>query len=236
MDFPRLRLPRNFYYTGPFVDEAARPPIQFPWRQLDGRPLVYASLGTARAVKPAIFRFIAEACNELDLQLVISLGGRSDPEIFGDLPGRPLVIKEAPQLELLKKAAVVITHSGLNTVLETLMEGKPILAIPIAYDQPAIADRLAWLGVSEVLPLEALATKQVRIALEKLLNNESYRNAAVDLQGRIRHACGLTHAVDLIEAALKKIQVATESVSPRHNLRGSFTPYIPPGLRNRGVE
>jgi len=212
MDFPRLRLPRNFYYTGPFVDEAARPPIQFPWRQLDGRPLVYASLGTARAVKPAIFRFIAEACNGLDLQLVISLGGRSDPEISEDLPGRPLVVKEAPQLQLLKKAKIVITHSGLNTVLEALMEGKPILAIPIAYDQPAVADRLAWLGVSEVLPLDGLATKQIRIALERLLNNESYRNAAVDLQGRIRNACGLRRAADLIEAALEKIRVAAEPV------------------------
>ena len=212
MDFPRPRLPRNFYYTGPFVDEAARPPIQFPWRQLDGRPLVYASLGTARAVKPAIFRFIAEACNELDLQLVISLGGRDDPAISDDLPRRPLVVKQAPQLQLLKKADIVITHSGLNTVLEALMEGKPILAIPIAYDQPAVADRLAWLGVSEVLPMEGLRTKQIRMALERLLNNKSYRNAAVDLQARIRNACGLTHAADLIEAALETIRFATEPV------------------------
>ena len=204
MDFPRLRLPRNFHYTGPFVDESARPHIQFPWRQLDGRPLAYASLGTARAVTPAIFRFIAEACDSLDLQLVISLGGRGDPEIFDDLPGRPLVVKEAPQLQLLKKAEIVITHSGLNTVLEALMEGKPILAIPLAYDQPAVADRLAWLGVSEVLPLEGLATKQIQMAIEKLLDNKSYRNAAADLQGRIRNACGLTHAADLIETTLTK--------------------------------
>jgi zeaxanthin glucosyltransferase len=204
MDFPRLRLPRNFHYTGPFVDESARPHVQFPWRLLDGRPLVYASLGTARAIKPTIFRYIAEACNELDLQLVISLGGRSDAEVSDDLPGRPLVVKEAPQLQLLKKAEIVITHSGLNTVLEALMQGKPILAIPIAYDQPAVADRLAWLGVSEVLPLDGLAAKHIQISLEKLLDNKSYRNAAADLQSKIRNACGLTHAADLIEAALKK--------------------------------
>ena len=49
------------------------------------------------------------------------------------------------------------------------MEGKPILAIPIAYDQPAVADRLAWLGVSEVLPLDGLETEQTQIALKKLL-------------------------------------------------------------------
>ncbi len=119
------------------MDENARPSIEFPWRRFDGRPLVYASLGTTRAAQPEILYFIAEACNELNLQLVISLGGRGNPEMFEDLPGRPLVVKDAPQLELLKRADIVISHGGLNTVLETLMEGKPIIAIPIAYDQPA---------------------------------------------------------------------------------------------------
>ncbi len=46
LDFPRSKLPDNFYYTGPFVDETARPTVEFPWNRLDGRPLIYASLGT----------------------------------------------------------------------------------------------------------------------------------------------------------------------------------------------
>jgi len=204
LDFPRSRLPRNFYYTGPFVDESARRSIQFPWHRFDGRHLVYASLGTARAAQPQTLHFIAQACNELNLQLVISLGGRGNPEMFEDLPGQPLVVKDAPQLELLKKADIVISHGGLNTVLETLMEGKPIIAIPIAYDQPAVANRLSWLGVAEVISIDELVMKQIHTALQKLLHNQSYRNVAVDLRDKIRNARGLERAADLIEAALEK--------------------------------
>ncbi len=143
LDLPHATLPNNFYYTGPFVEEGARPPIAFPWDRLDGRPLIYVSLGTSRKIAPAIFHMIAEACQGLDVQVVISLGGSRSPSILEALPGDPLVVKEAPQLELVKVATVVINHAGINTVLETLMEGKPMIAIPITHDQPALAARLA---------------------------------------------------------------------------------------------
>ncbi|WP_396127412.1 glycosyltransferase [Acidicapsa acidisoli] len=203
LDFPRSSLPRNFYYTGPFVDDA-RPQVEFPWHRLDGRPLVYMSLGTARAVHSTIFRLVAKACNELNLQLVITLGGRSIPESFGDLVGRPVVVKEAPQLELVKRAKIVVTHSGLNTALETLRQGKPILAIPTGYDQPAVADRLAWLGVAEVLPAEGATRDQVISSLQKLLANQSYSTAALALRGKIRNVNGAERAADLIESALER--------------------------------
>ncbi len=202
LDFPRGMLPRNFFYTGPFVDEAARPSVEFPWNRLDERPLIYASLGTARN-NEAIFRLIAEACQGPNLQLVISLGGRLDPAIFHDLPGRPLVVRYAPQLELLKRADVVITHGGLNSVLETLMEGKPMIAIPMGYDQPAVASRLAWLRIAEVLPKETLSANQLSLALAKILNTTSYRDAAKELQARIRSARGLERAVEVMEEALE---------------------------------
>ena len=152
----------------------------------------------------AIFRFIAEACNGLDVQLVISLGGRLDPEMLDGLPGQPLVVREAPQLELLKKAEIVITHGGVNTVLETLIEGKPMIVIPIAHDQPAVAARLAWLNVAEVLSAESLSAKQISSALVNLLSNPSYRDTARDLQARIRSARGLERAAEVIEEAIEK--------------------------------
>jgi zeaxanthin glucosyltransferase len=204
LDFPRSTLPSNFYYTGPFVDESARPVVEFPWNRLDNRPLLYASLGTTRKRQPGIFHWISEACNDLNLQLVISLGGRGNPQDFADLPGLPVVVRDAPQLELIKRAEIVITHGGLNTVLETLLEGKPMIAIPTAYDQPAVAARLAWLKVAEVLPARNVSAEQLYFALSKLLNNTSYRDAALELQARIRSVHGLERAVAIIEDALEK--------------------------------
>lgn len=52
-------------------------------------------------------------------------------------------MKSAPQLELLKRASVCITHAGFNTVIESLANGVPQVAIPITHDQPGVAARIA---------------------------------------------------------------------------------------------
>jgi len=213
LDFPRSTLPNNFYYAGPFVDETARPFVDFPWSRLDGRPFIYASLGTVKKNgHPSVFRFISEACKGVDLQLVISLGDRHEPESGDDLPGDPLVVRYAPQLELLKRARLVITHGGPNTVFEALMEGKPMIAIPMAHDQPAIADRLAWLNVAEVLPIEKLSAERLRLALEKLLSDASYSDAAMKIGAKIRSEQGLERAVDVIEVTLRATPLTSEQV------------------------
>jgi MGT family glycosyltransferase len=211
LDLPRSKLPTNFFYTGPFVDEAGRAFVEFPWSRLDGRPLAYASLGTTRKSGTAIFHRIAEACSRLDLQLVISLGGRRDPAMFSDLPGKPLVVGNAPQLELLKRAQIVISHAGPNTVLETLMQGKPLLALPMTLDQPAVAARLAALGVAVVLPAKIRSAEQIRTALLKVHNDPSYWNAAQKLQSEMQSLRGLERAADIIEEALSKLRDSAPS-------------------------
>ena len=202
LDFPRSTIPINFQYTGPFVDQSARPPVEFPWDRLDGRPLIYVSLGTSRKIQAHIFRIIAEACEGLGLQIVMSLGGRRDPEMFAGLPGSPLIVREAPQLKLIKIAAIVINHAGINTVLETLMEGKPMIAIPITHDQPAMAARLAWLHVAEVIPEKRLSAKNLRAAVLRVLHDPSYGAVAREIQEKIQSSRGLERAVEVIERCL----------------------------------
>jgi MGT family glycosyltransferase len=223
LDFPRSRLPGNFYYTGPFASEAARPHVDFPWDRLDGRPIIYASLGTTRNMQAFVFRLVAEACLDLHLQLVISLGGRFDPAMFSDLPGKPLVVKFAPQLELLRLAKIVITHGGPNTVFEALMEGKPMVAIPLAHDQPAVAARLARLGIAEVLPVMRLSASKIRSAVKKVLNDPGYRDAAVTMQAELHSLHGLERAADVIgEALAKDFSVRLDSVANQKREAGDL--------------
>jgi len=217
LDLPRSRLPGNFHYTGPFANRKARPHVDFPWDRLDGRPIIYASLGTTRNVQAFVFCLVAEACQDLDLQLVISLGGRFDPEMLPDLPGDPLVIKYAPQLDLLKLAKVVITHGGPNTVFEALMEGMPMVAIPLAHDQPAVAARLVRLGIAEVLPVMRLSATKIHRAVAKVLNDPSYRCAAVKMQTKLLSLHGLQRAADVIEERLLQYAVTRERGSPAGN-------------------
>jgi UDP:flavonoid glycosyltransferase YjiC (YdhE family) len=74
-------------------------------------------------------------------------------------PENVIVVATAPQLELLKRADLCITHAGLNTVLEALGQGVPLLAVPIGYDQPGVAARIAHHRVGEFLEIERLTPR-----------------------------------------------------------------------------
>ncbi|HEX5283618.1 MAG TPA: glycosyltransferase [Bryocella sp.] len=202
LDEERAELPDRFFYTGPFVDASARPPVDFPWHQLTGQPLIYVSLGTTRKADPEIYQRIASACSGLDLQLVITLGGRRNLEEFANLCGNTIVVSNAPQLELLKRADLVITHAGPNTAIETLLSGLPMLALPLALDQPAVAARLKSLGVAEALPPQHCSEDEIRAAVHRLLTQDRFRDAARTIQAQLQSLRGIEQAGCIVEEAL----------------------------------
>ena len=199
----RGKKPSGLHHTGPFLHPGQRPPVDFPWGRLDGRPLVYASLGTLQNGSEPIFRTIANAFVGVNAQLVISLGGGLDPAKLGKLAGDPLVVRFAPQLEILKQANMVITHAGLNTVLEALCEGLPMIAVPLGNDQPGVAARLKARGACVVVSRHRLNAARLREAVMLVMNDAGYRQAARDLQQAIQHLDGPERAADLIEQVLK---------------------------------
>jgi UDP:flavonoid glycosyltransferase YjiC (YdhE family) len=202
LELPGRHLRPGFYHTGPWTDAAGRAPVNFSWEALDrSRPLVYASMGTLQNGILATFRMIAEACAGLDLQLVISLGGGQDPALLGDLPGDPVVVGYAPQLELIRRSALTISHGGLNTVLESLERGVPMVVLPVTYDQPGVGARVEWSGVGRSIPVRKLSIDRLREAIRIVLGNPAYRERAGCFQSSIETADGLNRAADLIEGA-----------------------------------
>ena len=197
-EFPRQNLPAHFHFTGPFHNPATRKSVPFPFEQLTGKPLIYASMGTILN-HSEVFQTIASACEGLDAQLVISLGGGATPESLPPLPGNPTVVGYAPQLELLRKAALTITHAGMNTSLESLSNGVPMVAIPVMNDGPGVGARIAYTGVGEVVSLKELSVSKVRSAIGKVLNQESYKQRAIEMQGAIGRSGGVKKAADIIE-------------------------------------
>ena len=160
--------------------------IAFPWERLDGRPLVYASLGTLQNSREAVFRCFADACRELDVQLVISHGGGLTDAQVSNLPGSPLVVRYAPQEELLARAQLTLTHAGLNTVLDSLTHGVPIVAVPITYEQPAIARRVEWHGCGKSISHSALNVRRLRRTLIDVMDDPGYRDAAARIRRGFR--------------------------------------------------
>ncbi|MDJ0796122.1 MAG: glycosyltransferase [Calothrix sp. MO_167.B12] len=198
-EFPRKELPQCFHFTGPYSNPASREHVSFPYEKLTGQPLIYASMGTIQNRLLWIFERIAEACVGLNAQLVIALGGGATPESLPELPRNTLVVGYAPQLELLQKATLTITHAGMNTTLESLSNGVPMVAIPIANDQPGVAARIAWTGTGEVVSLGKVSVKRLQKAIRQVLTEDSYKQNALRLQEAIRRSGGVSRAADIVE-------------------------------------
>ena len=201
-EFPRKELPSVFHFTGPYSNSVSREPASFPYEKLSGQPLIYASMGTVQNQLLWIFQIISEACVGLDVQLVIALGREADLASLPELLGNPIVVGYAPQLELLQEASLTITHAGLNTTLESLSNGVPMVAIPITNDQPGVAARIVWTGTGEVIPLNILTTEKLRRAIARVFTQDSYKKNALRLQEAIYHAGGGHSAADIIEQAV----------------------------------
>jgi zeaxanthin glucosyltransferase len=177
--------------------------VEFPWERLTGEPLIYASMGTRMNGRSDVFRtIVAGIAKQKDLQLVLSLGDQVNPDQIGPAPRNAIIVKRAPQLELLKQTSVCITRAGLDTVLESLAQGVPQVAIPVSYDQPGVAARIADKKTGVVTSLDKLTADHLSTLLNEVLNDSTYRENAPKLQTAIAKANGLSVAADLVEESL----------------------------------
>jgi zeaxanthin glucosyltransferase len=210
-DFEQAVVPESIVYSGPFVDRFGRVEVEFPWQRLDGRPLIYVSMGTVQNHVKRIFQTILSSCSALSLQAVVSLGGGVlQPDDFDPLPDNAFVVHFAPQLDVIARSAIVVCHGGMNTVMEALSMGKPLIAIPIADDQPGVAARIRNVGAGLTLSARSFSASEFRGALERVLYDRRYRDSAERMKSVITKRPGVTVAADVIERAL----TATRFISP----------------------
>jgi zeaxanthin glucosyltransferase len=202
-DFPSSHWPHQFHHTGPFHDGSGRKDPDFPWNRLTGEPLIYVSMGTLQNGLEGVFSTIAQAVGErAGMQLVLSIGPVLDPQQIESLPANAIVVDRAPQIELLKRSALCITHAGLNTTLEALTQGVPLVAIPVTNDQPGVAARIAYTKTGTFVPLKELKVSRLTLLIDRVLRNPEYRENADRLRQVIADTNGLEKAVDLLEEAL----------------------------------
>jgi zeaxanthin glucosyltransferase len=200
-DFLRTALPPVFHHVGPLRGPPR--PSSFCMPARDGRPLVYASLGTLQGGRVSLFRRICEAAQQLELQLVIAHGGGLDRRAATSLPGRPAVFDFVPQDEVLRHANLAVLHGGLNTVMDALAAAVPIAAIPIAFEQGAIAARLAHAGAGRRVARRFLTAGRLAAAMQDVLTTPAYAEAAKRIAAEISRAGGVARAADIVETVLQ---------------------------------
>ena len=100
-----------------------------------------------------------------------------------------------------RRSALTISHGGLNTALESLARGVPMVVLPVTYDQPGVGARVEWVGVGRSIPVGRLTVDRLRDAVCIVLGNPAYRERAGQFRTSIEAADGLNRAADLIESA-----------------------------------
>src|SRR5262252_1006209 len=159
-------------------------------------------MGTLQNGLIDIFRSLTQAATGLkELQFVLAVGGQLDPKQLGAVPANVIVVSHAPQIELLKRTSVCITHAGLNTVLESLASGVPMLALPITNDQPGVAARIAEKKVGVVLSPDHASPQNFVAAINQVLGDSTFRDNAQSMQEPIRITDGLSIAAGILERA-----------------------------------
>ena len=209
-DFPARRPPDHLHYVGHLSATRPQSVEDFPWERLDGRPLIYASAGTIAIERNGkALRRILEACVGVDAQLVMGLGQWVDgggvrnlvqPDI---MPDNAIVVGFAPQIKLLERADLMITHGGINSVNEALLNGVPLVVMPRDGDQPGAAARVAAAGVGLTTSFDRTPAEQLRKLIVRALNDTDIRAKAKRMQQAISSAGGAIHAAEITERALQ---------------------------------
>jgi zeaxanthin glucosyltransferase len=195
---------RLVFYAGPEIDlDRAEDP--FCWDQLrSDRPLIYCSLGSQLDMKGEIsrrlIRTVIDAVTQRpDWQLVVSLGSRLEPQEFGPLPPHVHLSRWVPQMQMLARASVMITHAGVGTVKECIISRVPMLAVPLMRDQFSCAERIVHHGLGLRGDIEHIKTEELSSMLAQLIADDSCRKRVEAMSEEFRRVEALNIGVDLIE-------------------------------------
>lgn len=198
-DLPREHKPDHFHAVGPL--RAARSDAQGEWPVVPNQPFIFASLGTLQGGRLSMFKQMAVACSQLHAQLLIAhCGGlTSDQERLLIQAGATWITDFAPQQWAMNHADAVITHGGLNTVLDAIAARTPSLVMPIGFDQPGVAARVSYSGAGLQLSRHARAST-ISQRLKQLLDHPpaSLRHLSADLAS----AGGVSRAADIVEMVI----------------------------------
>jgi MGT family glycosyltransferase len=169
-----------------------------PWSppKPDGRALVYLSLGSLGSADVALMKRLVGELAETPHRYVVSTGPQhADYELAENMAGEEFL----PQTSLLPHVDAVITHGGNNTTTECMWFGKPMLVLPIFWDQHDNAQRVHEMGYGVRLPTYGFADGELAAAIDRVLADGAMRTRCARAGQRLRQRPGTILAADLIE-------------------------------------
>lgn len=174
-EFPRRAPSSLVHYIEPCISlDRPSPPFDFD-RLLPDCPLAYVSLGTISSNR-RFYEVVLETFRRLPgWQLVMSVGKLHAPESFQDLPKNAILVQYAPQLKLLERARLFISHGGMGSVKEAIFYKVPTIQFPVGADQPGNTARVVYHGLGVKGELHSVTPAHMLHLIDVVTNSQEIR-------------------------------------------------------------
>ncbi|MBE2267081.1 MAG: agmatine deiminase family protein [Anaerolinea sp.] len=216
---------------------APRPGDQpFPFEQITRRPLIYIALGTIMNTRTGFYQTAFDAFRDFPGTVIVSAGASASK--LTDVPPNFIVREFVPQLQVLERADLFITHGGMNSATEAMYYGVPVVAVPQQFEQTMVAGRMAECGAGVAIGMKApygrISAHELRAAAEQVLGDSTYRRRAKALGESLRTAGGHMRAADEIQLFARWAnRISSGTLNKGAPLRFDFIPY--PLWRRKGM-
>ena len=191
------KLQGDFRFVGPSIPKK-RDTVEMDFSFLENKQLIYVSLGTIHNQDLGFYKNVMTAFSHDDVKVIMSVGKQTNISELGKIPDNFTVENFVPQLEVLKRTDVFISHGGMNSLNEAMYFDVPTIVIPQQIEQAFNGRRLSDLGVAKLLKSGKPAAKEIKNAVDEVLSNKSYKKNAQNYGEELRSGGGYVAAAEAI--------------------------------------
>ena len=195
----------SYLYVGPEI-ELDRKEEPMPIQKQTGQKLIYIAVGTVYQANLEFFRACFKAFADPKYQVVLSVGRAIQPKALGPAPENFTVEQYVPQLSVLEKADLFITHGGMNSISESVMYGVPMIVVPNTIEQAINAARIEKLQAGQYLDPGQLTSAGIRRAADMVLADPAMAIGLRQIRRSFEKAGGVMRAADAINSFKKSYQ------------------------------
>ena len=190
-----------FHFVGPSIGKRSYHD-SLPIDGNNDRPVMLISLGTVFNPWPEFYKMCMKAFRDSRWQVIMSIGTKISSETLGEIPNNFIVRQQVPQLEILPYTKLFITHGGMNSTMEALNYGVPMVVIPQMFEQEMTARRVTELGLGQHFLPDEINVQVLQKSVQQVSEDKQLKKRVYDMQQKIREAGGAKKAAEEIEKFL----------------------------------
>ncbi len=185
----------DYLFAGPSIARQQETHVlDFP--VIEKKKIIYISLGSLNTNFLDFYKMCISAFRNFDYHIYMSIGKNYKVSQLGEIPSNFTVMNFLPQLDILNRAELFITHAGFNSVNEALYFGVPMLALPQVNDQNKVAKRLVDMQLGIMENINDLSIESLLAKAQALMADENIKANCMQISQEMKNTANSQHVVD----------------------------------------